>query len=222
MLSVNDNEQQQQIVDSMSVVGEEEERKEGEEELEGNIYIIAVPRYHENLYKHVEKEHKWLAESISGNSDWYHYHKKLYTIKDRERFEKLIKDLRTEKSELFIDPEYHPKPQNQSRMSYIHEFLKTKSVGSYYTFTEYYRITDYSNSNVVNDNKQEYILVPLLIRLKRGKTFDQSKRVVGLDPNTGEVIVEKINPRHFYKEKELAEEEQKEQERRERLDKIMG
>lgn len=197
---------------------------EEEGQKEEQVYIIAVPKYHENLYKHIENEHKWLAESLSNTNIYTHFNKRINTEEDRQRFENLITTLRTEKSEIFIDPEYHSRPHGQSTISYIQDFLKTKGVSNYYTFTRYYHITDYgggSDDEGIN-NKKEYIIVPLLIRLKRGKTYDQSKRVVGVNPETGEVIVEKVNPSHFYKEKELEAEEIEEINRKERLDRLLA
>lgn len=192
------------------------------------VYIIAVPKYHEKLYKHLENAHEWLSETTGINHKKYSG-KKINNKEDFEKLEKLILDLRTEKSELFMDEDFHPKPVHQSIVHYIEDFLKTKGVSNHYTFTHYYRVTvfpfgtrDYDEyvstvSNKEEDARQEYLIVPLLIRLKQGKTFEQSKMVVGLDKD-GNVIVEDVNPKHFYKEREDPQDEEEEQERRERME----
>jgi hypothetical protein len=195
------------------------------------VCIIAVPVCHERLYSHIEKEHKWLSET-SVNNTKRSWGKKINTDEEKARLEQLIMNLRTEKSEIFIDREYHPKPHNQSMVDYMNDFLRTKGVNTHYTFTSYYHVTVFpSNVKDINsylrtvtpesDTREEYLIIPLLIRLKRGKTFEQSKMVVGVDKDTGEVIIETVNPKHFYKERADMEEEEQERDRRERLDRLM-
>src|SRR5688572_14460828 len=214
------------------------------------VYMIGVPKCHENLYKHIEEAaHKdgWLIQTTRNGNPKKSYGKRINTDEDRKKLEKLILDLRTEKSELFIDKEFHPKPYNQPIIEYIDEFLKTKGVNNHYTFVQFYRITVFPNhvknidkylfdlgqqaqklqqqreqgSNnsdkeikgdnisypLMEDEREEYIIVPLLIILKRGKTFSQSKMIVGVDSSNGsgkdgnnnnEVIVEDVKPQHFY------------------------
>lgn len=192
------------------------------------VCIIAVPKCHENLYKHIEDNHNWLSQTIRHGSSKYRNGKKINTDEDRQKFEKLIQDLRTEKSELFIDKEYHPKPLNQSIAHYIDDFLRSKGIHTHYAFTNFYRITIFPShikdidaylsstdfSKGENDVREEYLIVPLLIRLKRGKSYSQSKMVVGLDETTGEVIVKDVNPKHFYIERPEPIDEEKEEENR--------
>ena len=101
--------------------------------------IVAVPRCHENLYQIIKNNHQWLAESESfkmyQKDQEISYNKRINTEED---FDRLRKDntgfTRPEKSELFIDEEYHAKPVDMKIEDYIHEFLKNKSVGTHYTF----------------------------------------------------------------------------------------
>lgn len=194
------------------------------------VFIVAVPKYHERLYKHLEEADEWLSDTTGINHKKYSG-KKINNKEDFDKLEKLILDLRTEKSELFIDEDFHPKPVQQSIVHYIEDFLKTKGVNNQYTFTHYYRVTvfpfgtrDYdeyvSTVPKEEDSRQEYLIVPLLIRLKQGKTFEQSKMVVGLD-SEGNVIVEDVNPKHFYKERVESEQEDIEEERRERMRELL-
>src|SRR5688500_16180974 len=209
------------------------------------VYMIGVPKCHENLYRHIEEaanKDGWLIQTTRKGNPKKSYGKRINTDEDRKKLEKLILDLRTEKSELFIDKEFHPKPYNQPIIEYIDEFLKTKGVNNHYTFVQFYRITVFPNhiknidkylfdlgqqaqklqqqreqgSNnsdkeikgdnnisypLMEDEREEYIIVPLLIILKRGKTFSQSKMIVGVDGdgnNNNEVIVEDVKPQHFY------------------------
>lgn len=200
------------------------------------VYIIAVPKYHENLYKHIEKAHKWLAETETHHQKSREYNwnaKKITTKEDFDKLNKLILDLRTEKSELFIDTEYHPKQYNQTLMSYIDDFLRSKSINTHYVFNHFYRVTVYPFGENVDsylrtvskdsDSRQEYIIVPLLIRLKRGKTFSQSKRIVGINEKTGEPIIQELNPKHFKMDSSTVPEgdEKKNKERNEKYDDLL-
>lgn len=196
------------------------------------VYMIAVPKYHENLFKYIEKAHEWLAESEvhSTRMKWTEgfYTKKITKKEDYDRLEKLIFDLRTEKSELFIDKEFHPKPRDQSMVSYVEDFIKSKTINTHYTFKNFYRITVYPFGENVDsylrtvskesDTRKEYIIIPLYIRMKRGKTFSQSKRVVGVNETTGEVIIEQLNPKHFVVDKEPEVDEEKTKEMNEKME----
>jgi len=169
--------------------------------------IVAVPRCHENLYQIIKNNHQWLAESESfkmyQNDQEITYNKRINTQEDIDRLQKIVQDLRDEKSELFIDEEYHPKPVDMKLEDYIHEFLKNKSVGTHYTFTTFYRITVLPDgaSLTVPDHlwelRQEYLIVPLYIILKRGKTYEQMK-TLSYNPD-GSYNVNRVNPYHFYK-----------------------
>ena len=196
------------------------------------VYIIAVPKYHERLYKHIENAHEWLVQTVKHGSTKHRYGKKINTDEDRKRLEKLIQDLRTEKSEIFIDKEYHPKPANQSMTAYIDDFLRSKGVNTQYAFVNFYRITVFPSnikdideylsstdfSKDQDDVREEYLIVPLLIRLKRGKSHSQSKMVSGIDEATGEVIVQDVNPKHFYVERPEPVDEELEEERKVKME----
>lgn len=193
------------------------------------VFIIGVPKYHERLYKHIENAHEWLSDTNGINNKKYSG-KKINNKEDFDKLQNLIMALRTEKSELFLDEDYHPKPSGQTIASYIQDFLKTKGIHTQYTFTHYYRVTvfpfgtkdfdEYVRTvTKEEDARGEYLIVPLLIRLKRGKTFEQSKMVVGLDRD-GKVIVQDVNPKHFYKEREepVDEDSDIEEERRAKME----
>ena len=144
--------------------------------------------------------------------------KKINTEEDFEKLENIIKALRTEKSELFIDPEYHPMQQhaggNVRLEEYVAEFIKNKSVGTHYTYKSFYSITvypfnfDYNSPvptgeiekirymDIVNQRK-EYLIIPLYIILKKGKTYEQMK-MLSYNPD-GSYNVHDVNPKHFYK-----------------------
>ena len=191
------------------------------------VFIIAVPKYHERLYKHLEQADEWLSDTKGINNKKYSG-KKINNKEDFDKLQNLIMALRTEKSELFMDEDYHPKPSGQTIAQYIEDFLKTKGVNTHYTFTQYYRVTvfpfgtqnfdEYVNTvSKEEDARGEYLIVPLLIKLKRGKTFEQSKMVVGLDSD-GNVIVEDVNPKHFYKERVEEQNPEEEEERRAKME----
>lgn len=172
-------------------------------------YMIAVPRCHENLFNHIRQNEEWLSEG--GMSVDYNkqqeivYQKKITTQKEKDKLDNLIRDLRLEKSELFIDDSYHPKPSNMKMQDYVSEFLRNKSVHTYYTFKSFYRVTvfppgtDITNGRTPEwDQRQEYLIIPLYIILKRGKTYDQMK-TLSYDNDKGTFKVEKVNPHHFWK-----------------------
>jgi len=173
-------------------------------------YIVAVPRCHENLYQIIKNNHQWLAESESfkmyQKDQEVTYTKRIHNKgPDFDRLQKIIQSLRQEKSELFIDDAYHAKPLDMKMEDYIHEFLKNKSVGTHYTFTTFYRVTVLpaevasltAAPNQLWELRQEYLIVPLYIILKRGKTYEQMK-TLSYNPD-GSFNVNRVNPYHFYK-----------------------
>ena len=89
------------------------------------VYMIAVPKYHENLYKHLKNSHDWLADHFvsAGMSDGNHknimdhWNKRINDEEEFKKLEQLIQTLRQEKSELFIDQTYYEKPQSTSLKS---------------------------------------------------------------------------------------------------------
>lgn len=193
------------------------------------VFILAAPVYHQNLYKHIEKMHDWLAETRI-NSESRHYHKKINNEKEFNKLESLIKDLRLENSELFIDPEFHPKRLHQSLVEYLNDFLRYKAVNTQYTFTNFYRITvypynihDFSSYPVSldhDDERREYIIIPLLINIKKGKSHSQH-RIVSVDPDSGEVLVQKPDRKCFYFERiEDEKEEEEEDQTRRKIDEL--
>jgi hypothetical protein len=171
------------------------------------VFMIAVPRCHENLFQIIKDNHQWLAESesfkMNQKDQEITYNKRINNEQDLAKLNKIIQDLRTEKSELFIDESYHPKPTVMKTEDYIHEFLKNKSVGTHYTFTSFYRVTVLSENasltapNHLWEQRQEYLIVPLYIILKRGKTYEQMK-TLSYNPD-GSYNVNRVNPYHFYK-----------------------
>lgn len=218
-------------------------------------YIIGIPRYHENLFQIIRDNHEWLAESIikrsnnttTNNNDSrfkQSFSKKIIAgTEDHKKLEKLILDLRLEKSEIFIDNLFHPKPVNQLISEYIEEFLKNKGVGTYYTFRNYYRVTVFpkecigydtvrersnndggkqsgqaapsNNNNNPYDQRQEYLIIPLYILLKRGKTYEQMK-MLSYNPD-GSYNVENVNFHHFYRLPIDEEEQEKEDKMKEKV-----
>ncbi len=171
-------------------------------------FIVAVPRCHENLYQIIKNNHQWLAESesfkMNQKDQEISYNKRIHSqSKDFDRLQEIIQSLRLEKSELFIDEAYHPKPIDMKMEDYIHEFLKNKSVGTHYTFTTFYRVTvlpegaSLTTPNQLWELRQEYLIVPLYIILKRGKTYEQMK-TLSYNPD-GSFNVNRVNPYHFYK-----------------------
>ncbi len=171
-------------------------------------FMIAVPKCHENLFKIIEKNHKWLAESesfkMNQKDQEISYNKRIHSSgPDFDRLQNIIQSLRLEKSELFIDEAYHAKPIDMKLEDYIHEFLKNKSVGTHYTFTTFYRVTvlpaeaSLSIPSQLWELRQEYLIVPLYIILKRGKTYEQMK-TLSYNPD-GSFNVNRVNPYHFYK-----------------------
>ena len=172
-------------------------------------FMVAVPRCHENLYQIVKNNHQWLAESesfkMNQKDQEISYNKRIHNKgPDFDRLQKnIIQSLRLEKSELFIDEAYHPKPIEMKLEDYIHEFLKNKSVGTHYTFTTFYRVTvlpaeaSLTIPSKLWEQRQEYLIVPLYIILKRGKTYEQMK-TLSYNPD-GSFNVNRVNPYHFYK-----------------------
>ena len=195
------------------------------------VYIIAVPKYHENLFKHIENNHKWFSSSIvdpgrMGKPDKnvvQHWTKKINTEEEFDKLQSIINDLREEKSELFIDQNYYAKPRGVSIKSYIMEFIKSKSIANHYTFSNYYRITVFPFGADINtyppqigtdketgrpiyapDERQEYLIIPLLIRLKQGKTYEQNKSISYIQKSDGtwDYEVNNINHHHFKRDPE--------------------
>ena len=201
--------------------------------------IIAVPKYHENLYRHVQHNFEWLRESINHTKrSGTHYRKKVKTSQDLMFLNQLITDLRTEKSELFIDFSFHAKPRNLPIREYINEFLRIKGIYSYYTFMGWYRITVSKESgdeycNVLktynkgkDDERQEYprreyLIIPLLIRLKKNKVFDQFKSVHYTNRSGTEYEIKSVNPSHFLRDDDPRSREQ-EDKMKEKCDSIFS
>lgn len=190
-----------------------------------NTFIIAIPRCRENLFQIIRDNHEWLSESVSQKtSNQTVFLKKINTQEEYDRLQNLIKQLRAVGSELFIDPEFHPKPPDQKTSDYILEFIKNKNVGTQYTSKSFYRITvfpfgfDYTQHIPspdedperrkklieILDLRQEYLIVPLFIILKKGKTYEQM-RVLSYNPD-GTFNVEKVNANHFWRVEEEEEE----------------
>jgi hypothetical protein len=177
------------------------------------VFIVAVPRCHENLFQIIKDNHQWLAESesfkMNQKDQEITYNKRINTQEDLTKLEQIIQSLRNEKSELFIDESYHAKPSDMKIEDYIHEFLKNKSVGTHYTFTSFYRVTVLPDGaaslttaattppSQLWEQRQEYLIVPLYIILKRGKTYEQMK-TLSYNPD-GSYNVNRVNPYHFYK-----------------------
>lgn len=190
-------------------------------------YIIAVPKYHENLYKYVQKNFEWLQQSKNNTKKYgTHYRRKVKTPEDLAILQGMINDLRTEKSELFLDPEFHIKPRTLPTREYINEFLRIKGIFSYYTFMGWYRITVYKESGDEYCNelktyrdkmsyktwqeypRREYLVVPLLIRLKKNKVFDQFKSIHYTNASGTEYEIRSVNPHHFLKDDDPRSREQ--------------
>lgn len=177
-------------------------------------YMIAVPKCHENLFQIIKDNHEWLAESRSfktRDKQDISYTKKINNKEDLAKLEKIIQDLRTEKSELFIDDSYHAKPVDMKLEDYISEFLKNKSVGTHYTFRTFYRVTVLPDGASLTapsqlwNQRQEYLIIPLYIILKKGKTYEQMK-TLSYNPD-GSFTVNKVNAAHFWRTEPLEEEQ---------------
>jgi hypothetical protein len=194
------------------------------------VFIVAVPRCHENLFQIIKDNHQWLAESesfkMNQKDQEITYNKRINNEQDLAKLNKIIQDLRTEKSELFIDESYHPKPSDMKIEDYIHEFLKNKSVGTHYTFTSFYRVTvlpdgaaSLTAPNQLWEQRQEYLIVPLYIILKRGKTYEQMKTLSYNED--GSYNVHDVNPHHFWRVS-LTDEEEIEKKNKEIRDKVVN
>ena len=181
--------------------------------------VIGVPRYHENLFKVIRDNENWLTEHISRIPNAVVYRQKVKTPQDLKRLETIIQDLRTVGSELFIDFQFHRKPFGVSIRNYITEFLRNKGIYNYYTFVNWYRITVYPESGEEdlslnpttikvdkngNDyritNKKEILIVPLYIRLKKNKTYEQLRMINYTDETGKHYDIERVNPHHFIKD----------------------
>lgn len=181
--------------------------------------VIGVPRYHENLFKVIRDNEDWLTEHISRIPNAVVYRQKVKTPQDLKRLETIIQDLRTVGSELFIDFQFHRKPFGVSIRNYITEFLRNKGIYNYYTFVNWYRITVYPESGEEdlslnpttikvdkngNDyritNKKEILIVPLYIRLKKNKTYEQLRMINYTDETGKHYDIERVNPHHFIKD----------------------
>lgn len=176
--------------------------------------IIAVPKYHENLFRHIQNNFDWLRESTSHSKrSGIHYRKKVKTPQDLRVLNQLITALRTEKSELFIDFTFHEKPKSIPTREYINDFLRIKGIYSYYTFMGWYRITVYPESGISKEEcpeneRREYLIIPLLIRLKKNKVYDQFKSVNYTNASGTEYEVKSVNPAHFLKDDDPRSREQ--------------
>lgn len=181
--------------------------------------VIGVPRYHENLFKVIRDNENWLTQHISRIPNAVVYRQKVKTPEDLKTLEKIILDLRTVGSELFIDFQFHRKPFGVSIRDYITEFLRNKGIYSYYTFVNWYRITVYPESgeeDLVNNpstikidkngneyrvtNKKEVLIIPLYIRLKKNKTYEQLRMINYKDATGKNYEIQKVNPHHFIKD----------------------
>ncbi len=182
-------------------------------------YMIAVPKCHENLYQIIKDNHEWLAESksfvMNQKDKEITYTKKINNQQDFAKLEQIIQALRAVKSELFIDDSYHTKHTQMTIDEYISEFLKNKSVNTYYTFKSFYRVTvfpdgtDITAPNKFWEQRQEYLIIPLYIILKRGKTYDQMKTLSYNED--GSYNVHNVNPHHFWKVVVAVEEDDQEE-----------
>lgn len=178
--------------------------------------IIAVPKYHENLFDKLKTRHDWLAETQGDpRSGGKHWNKRVKTPEDLAILNQLISDLRTEKSELFIDNTFHRKPKQLPIREYINEFLRVKGVFNYYTFITWYRVTVYPESGIDPEEcaaleRKEYLIIPLYIRLKKNKVYDQFKSIHYLNPSGTEYDVRKVNPLHFLRDDDPDSREQHE------------
>jgi hypothetical protein len=162
--------------------------------------VIGIPRYHENLFQIIRNNHEWLADSGSGNN----YRKRIKTPEDLSKINSIIQELRDTKSELFIDFTFHRKPRYVSIPNYISEFLRIKGIFNYYTFTNWYRITiqpESGDPECQQDMKdREILFIPLYIRLKKNKTYEQLKTIHYLNDSGTEYEVRSVNARHFMKD----------------------
>lgn len=166
--------------------------------------VLGIPRYHENLFQIIRDNHEWLAETEPHNvknKTVKSFRRKIKTPEDLSRINKIVEDLRTVKSELFIDPTFHKKPRYVSIPNYISEFLRIKGIFNYYTFTNWYRITIFPESGdpecVADGEKREMLLIPLYIRLKKNKTYEQLKSIHY--SSTG-YEVKPVNANHFLRD----------------------
>jgi hypothetical protein len=179
--------------------------------------MIAVPRYHERLYAKLHEHHEWLAETGGDPHIGVHWNKKVKTPEDLVILNKLIQDLRTIKSEIFIDFTFHRKPRNLPLRDYINEFLRVKGIFNYYTFTTWYRITVYPESGdkdcqelhkykdkdgneKTEPIRKEHFIIPLYIRLKKNKVYDQFKSIHYLNDSGTEYEVKTVNKLHFLRD----------------------
>ena len=180
--------------------------------------IIAVPRYHENLFEKLTKYKSWLEEGTLGDPKiGRHYNRKVRTPEDLEILKQLIKDLRDAHSELFLDFTFHRKPKSLPMREYMNEFLRVKGIFNYYTFISWYRVTVYNESgdpdcqniqSIIDKEgnekreyvRKEYFIIPLFIRLKKNKVYDQFKSIHYINDSGTEYEVKPVNPKHFLRD----------------------
>lgn len=172
-----------------------------------NNCVIGVPMYHDNLYQVIRDNEKWLQESRSNSSrrgKFTSYTKQIRTPEDLQKIMKIIKDLREIKSELFIDFTFHKKPHYVSIANYVTEFIRIKGIYNYYTFLHWYRITIHPESGdeecKQDGKKRELIIIPLLIRIKKNKSYEQLKSINYINTSGTEYEVKPINTRYFLKD----------------------
>lgn len=168
---------------------------------ENQIYkthIVAVPLYVEEAFKPIQKliDDKFLFDSYYRG----HGTKTIEKFDDYQILIGMLEEIHNLNTEYYMSCDYAPQKQpNQNVQDYLANYLKNKGLNSYYTFREWYDIF----IDIGNGNKEQFYIIPLYIRLKNGKSFDQMKTIRYVpksESNKDGFVVEPVNPKHFIRD----------------------
>lgn len=157
------------------------------------INIVAVPLASEEAFKPIEDNMDFLKGT---NYFDRHYTKHISDIKEADQFfDNIIKPIQNLRTEYYITLDCPPKPSTQNISDYLTNYIKTRNLNSYYTFHEWYNVV----INIPNFYEDWYI-VPLYIRLKNNKSFDQMRVLRYTNDSPDGFVVEPVNKKHFIKD----------------------
>lgn len=179
------------------------------------VHILCVPYINEPGFAPIEKNRKWLRNFEDGTRNTEQRYSSLKRITNNQDYKRLTDMLMEIHDNALIDyfhtSDYPPKPLRQSIEDYIQSFLKSRNLNSYYTYTTYMRVSvdldleeDISDKDIPKEQhnhlKEEYLIIPLYIRLKEFKDFDQMKVIeyVKKTPsNPDGYVVKPVNRKFF-------------------------
>lgn len=177
-----------------------------------NTHILCIPLANERGYAVIENEARWLNGN-AVNNDEYHYdpsYKRITDSVEYKRFTDMMMEVHDKAGvEYFHTPDYPPKPNKTNIKDYIDGYLKAYNINSNYTFTSYHRISvdldmDEDLTDVPKEQhnhlREEYLIIPLYIRLKEFKDFDQMKVIEyckKTSSNPDGFVVKPVNRKFF-------------------------